>query len=316
MITVNNKFHIPNQWEELSPTQFCKVGGALHLLEQGKVRFEEFKLLIIYALLDGDPKPQPENEIYCENLFRLGEHITFLYKFHYPDIKFQSFPVHTQEYLAKKLPTDMGDPFHRIASKMEMYVEADLLMSKQLLPMLPETKLKGYTFSEDEGVVNTNLTALQYTDANIMLQMFHSTGKKSFLEHLVRILYCPYPYLGEKAEKISLKGVKDETMYAVMYNYTGITAWISALPKYDILFNAPKKKNSKNPLGPNAPLYTLTGQGYGSLNEVGAIPLFSYLDLLLKLTVDAVAHLESVGKKKSEIAAQLNLSIDQINTIL
>ena len=46
------------------------------------------------------------------------------------------------------------------------------------------------------------------------------------------------------------------------------------------------------------------------------MPLISYLDLLLKQTVDAVAQLNSLGKKKSEIAAELNLSIDQINTIL
>lgn len=316
MITVNTKFHIPNQWEELTPTQFCKVGGALHLLEQGKVRFEEFKLLIIYALLDGDPKPQPENEIYCENLFRLSEYITFPYKFVYPDSKFQNFPPLTQIWLAKHLPVDVQDPFHRVAAKMERYVEPDLLLFKQLLPQLPGTKLQGYTFQLTGGVVNTNLTAQQYIDANTVLQMYHQSGDTTFLQQLVKILYCPAPYTGEKAENISLKKVNERDMYAVMYNYKGIVNWISRLEKYDILFNAPAKKDGKNPLGPNAPLYTLAGKGYGSLIEVGAMPLFSYLDLLLKQTVDAVAQLNSLGKKKSEIAAELNLSIDQINTIL
>lgn len=316
MITVNNKFHIPNQWEELSPSQFCNVGKALRLLEMGEVDFPEFKLLVIYALLEENPKPQPQNDTYCENLFRISEHITFPYKFVYPDEKFQNFPQDIRQWLGKHLPADTEDPFLRIAAGMDRYVEPDLHFAKQLVPLLPGTNLKGYTFSVTGQVVNTTLTAQQYIDANTMLQQYHSSRDISFLEDLARILYCPAPYNNEKMEKISLKKVGEGELYAVMYNYMAIVNWISALPKYDILFHSPSKKDGKNPLGPNAPLYTLAGKGYGSLNEVSAMPLFSYLDLLLKQTADAVLQLKSIGKKKGEVASELNLTIEQINTIL
>lgn len=316
MITVNNKFHIPNQWEELSPTQFCKVGRALRLLEMGEVGFLEFKLLVIYALLEEEPKPQPQNDTYCENLFRISEHITFPYKFSYPDSKFKNLPDEVQQWLSKHLPTSTEDPYHRIAAKMDWYVEPDLHFGKQLLPMLPGTKLQGYTFSISGQVVNTTLTALQYIDANTILQQYHNSRDISFLKDLTRILYCPAPYNSEKIEKITLKKVGEGYLYAVMYNYMAIVNWISALPKYDILFNSQSKGNGKNPLGPNAPLYTLAGKGYGSFNEMASMPLFSYLDLLLKQTVDAVLQLKSIGKKKAEIASELNLTIEQINTIL
>lgn len=316
MITVNNKFHIPSQWEELSPAQFSKVVRALRLLENGEVDFMEFKLLILYSLIDGEARPQPGNDTYCENMYRIGEHLTFPYKFVYTDERFSSFPEELQEYLTKHLPTDMEDPYMRVAAKMDHYIFPDVIFSKQLLPTLPGTKLQGYTFTVTGNVVNTSITAQQYIDANTMMQQYHSTRSESFLKSLVQILYCPTPYSSEQAEKISLKKVGEGYLYAVMYNYMAITEWISRLTKYDILFNAPAKGGGKNPLGPNAPLYTLAGKGYGSINEVASMPLFSYLDLLLKQTADAVLQLKSVGKKKGEIAAELNLTIDQINTII
>ena len=316
MITVNNKFHIPNQWEELSPAQFCRVGGALRLLDKGDVDFIEFKLLVIYALLGEKPRVQPENEIYCENLYRISEHITFPYKFVYPDNKFHNFPLEVQNWLFKHLPTDAEDPHIRVAAKMDRYVVPDLNFGKQLLPVLPGTKLRGYTFDVSGEVVNTTLTAQQYIDANTMLQQYHSYKEQRSLEQLVKILYCPAPYCSEKIEELSVKKAEEGALYAAMYNYMAIVSWISALPKYDILFNSTSKKGGKNPLGPNAPLYTLAGKGFGSMNEVAAMPLFSYLDLLLKQTVDAVLQLKSIGKKKSEIAKELELTIEQINTIL
>lgn len=316
MIIVNDKFHIPNQWEELSTSQFCNVGKALRLLEMGKVDFPEFKLLVIYALLEEKPISQPQNDTYCENLFRISEHITFPYKFVYPDEKFLNFPPDIQQWLAKHLPTDAEDPYLRIAAGMDRYVEPDLHFAKQMMPLLPGTNLNGYTFFLAGQVVNTTLTAQQYIDANTLLQQYHSSKQEEFLRSLVQILYCPEPYSADKAQKLSLKKVGEEYLYAVMYNYMAIVNWISVLPKYDILFHSPSKKDGKNPLGPNAPLYTLAGKGYGSLNEVSAMPLFSYLDLLLKQTADAVLQLKSIGKKKGEIASELNLTIEQINTIL
>lgn len=316
MITVNNKFHIPNQWEELSSVQMCKVARALCLLEKGEVGFMEFRLLLFYALIEDDPKPHPENEVYCENLFRISEHLTFAYKFVYPDGKFHNFPLEVQNWLSKHLPTDAEDPHIRVAAKMARYVVPDLKFGKQLLSVLPGTKLRGYTFEVSGEVVNTTITAQQYIDANTMLQQFHSYKEQRSLEQLVKILYCPAPYCSEKTDKLSVKKAEEGALYAVMYNYMAIANWIAALPKYDILFNAPDKKDGKNPLGPNAPLYNLAGKGYGSFNEVASMPLFSYLDLLLKQTVDAVLQLKSIGKKKSEIAKELNITIEQINTIL
>ena len=317
MITVNNKFHIPNQWEELSPAQFSKVVRALRLWEMGEIKdFLGFKITVLYALMDEGVKAHPENEIFCENLFRLSEHITFPYRFVYPDEKFQIFPADIQEYLTKHMPADSEDPYIRMAAKMERFVLPDLHFAKQMIPEIPATKLQGYSFSVLADVVNTSLTAQQYIDANTVLQQYHSSKNEEFLYSLVRILYCPTPYTPDKAEKISLKKVGEGYRYAVMYNYMAITDWIAALPKYDILFHAPSKKDGKNPLGPNAPLYNLSGKGYGTLNEVGSMPLFSYLDLLLKQTVDAVLQLQSIGKKKGEICKELNLTVEQINTIL
>lgn len=317
MITVNNKFHVPNQWEELSPIQFQKVGRALHLLDNGKLDFLGFKLLVIYALIDGEPKVNSGNEIYCENLYRISEHITFPYKFVYPDPKFGNFRNDIQEWLSKHLPTDLTNPFHRVAAKMDRYIYPDICFAKQMLPVLPGTKLKGYTFTVTGQVVNTTLTAGQYIEANIMLQQYLDTKEISMLETLVKILYSKYPYNSDDLKNISLKNTSPGALEAAMYNYMAITNWISSLSKYDILFNAPSVgKERKNPLGPKAPLYTLSGKGFGTLKEVEVMPLFSYLDLLLKQTVDAVQQLKSIGKKKSEIAKELNMTIDQVNTII
>lgn len=315
MITINEKYTIPERWEELSPTQYLEVAKILSSMYREGIDYHTLKISLFLALT-GVKNVHPENELWCENVFRITEHITFPYKFVYPDEKFQLFDASTQRYLQKHLPTDTSDPQTRVAAKLKRHIVPDLCFSKQLLDSLPESHYQGYTFDVAGEIVITSLTAAQYIDANTILQQIHSNNDLSLLPHLVQILYCPYPYSSDLAEKLSLTKERQETLEAVMYNYMGIVEWISNLSKYDILFHPPVKESGKNLLGQNSSLYNLSSKGYGTLTQVGELPLFSYLDLLLKQTIDAVHQLKSLGKKKSEIAAELNLSIQQINTIL
>lgn len=315
MITINEKYTIPERWEELSPSQFLEVAKILSSMYRKGIDYHTLKISLFLALT-GIKNVHPENEQWCENVWRITEHITFPYKFVYPEEKFLQLDPSVQRYLQKHLPPESGEPHFRAASKMTRYLVPDLCFSKQLLESLPESHFQGYTFTVSGEIVITSLTAAQYIDANTILQQIHSNNDLSLLPHLAQILYCPYPYSSAQAEKIDLAKERHETLEAVMYNYMGIVEWISNLSKYDILFHPPVKQSGKNLLGQNSSLYNLSSKGYGTLTQVGELPLFSYLDLLLKQTVDAVHQLKSLGKKKSEIASELNLSFQQINTIL
>lgn len=314
MISVNGKYNIPDRWEELSSEQFIAIVRVLDTM--GTHPFQEMKIMLLEALLDGKLPLRPDDDTYCSNMYRLVEHITFPYQFVYTDERFRNFSPSMQRHLKKYPPMDLNEPQIRLAARMKRHIAPDICFPAQLLPILPGSGLEGYTFSYTEGIAMTSLTAEQYIDANTILQEIHNTENTSLYPMLTQILYCPSPYASDKAARLRIGKPSKDILLAVMFNYMAVVNWISALDKYDILFHAPKKSTDKNPLGSGAALYALAGKGYGTLEQIGRLPLFQYLDLLLKQTVDAVRQLDGLKKTKPEIAKELNMTIDQINTII
>lgn len=307
MITVNNKYKIPSSWEELSSKQFIKIAEALSEFSIGRIQFDMLRIKIVYAVVDG-LKVDPKNEILCENVYRLSERLTFPYKYVY-DKRYKQLSPTLQKQLEKNLAAqlDNSDPEVRVAHKMTPKVDIDLCISQQLIPKLGSTKI-GYTFSSSNGIIDTNLTAEQYIDANNLIREMRKEHD-FVLNTLVDVLYPGH----------SKKSIPYADKIAVYYNYLGIASYISQLPKYDLLFN--KESSSQNsekasPLGAEGNLYFISEKGYGDHKSICKLSVFVYLDILLKQTIDSILSLHSYQVKPSEIANKLNLSIQQVNTII
>ncbi len=307
MIKINNQ-DVPSRWEDLSPAQYVSIVAAMRAFESGHTDFTGFRMMIVEAIIGKLPQ-NPLNEILCENVFRMCEVFTFPYKYEYPDPRYDGLSPQTKALIRKRLPSslDDSDPEIRIVRNFKVGVCPDLCFSCQLLPELPSVPgSKGYEFSVKGALASTTLSAGRYIAANVLLDSI-SSNQEYFDEALNSLVSVLYGLPDTREIPI------DEKM-AVMYNFLAISHYISKLDKYDLLFNTiPSGK--KSPLGSEASLYTLVEKGYGDIDTIGNMNLFTYLDVLLKQTIECIHSLKACKMKSAEIAQELGLSITQVESI-
>ena len=175
-------------------------------------------------------------------------------------------------------------------------------LSENLLPVLNGTR--GYAFSrEDSGRMECSLTAEQYIDSLELMQAYQATRQVSALENMVRVLYP------------GIRKIRPDDIWGVYYNFRGILAWLRSIPSYAIIF--PPEETAKpgavrNPAGLSASIFSLAKAGYGDINAIKDLPLFSYLGLLIQQTVESIRTLAASGMKPTQISEKLGLPIETV----
>lgn len=175
-------------------------------------------------------------------------------------------------------------------------------LSENLLPVLNGTR--GYAFSrEDSGRMECSLTAEQYIDSLELMQAYQATRQVSALENMVRVLYP------------GIRKVRQDDIWGVYYNFRGILAWLRSIPSYAIIF--PPEETARpgavrNPAGLSASIFSLAKAGYGDINAIKDLPLFSYLGLLIQQTVESIRTLAASGMKPTQISERLGLPIETV----
>lgn len=317
MITINATA-FPSGWEELSPEQWLGIVEAMLDFGSGKCDFTAFQVKVAEAIVGKLPQ-DPSNGVLCENIFRMTELFSFPFEYVYSDERFCNLSEANKERLRKKLPSqlDMSDPEIRIASGFEVHVRFSLCFAAQLLPCLPsDTDLNGYRFTCSGTLASTDMTARQYVSAMGLLEAL--TPEAEYLDEILSSLLCAlYSGDGTDMSRYPAGRIPLIEKVAVMYNFRAVNEWISRIPKYSLLFRRnPSGEGRKSPLGMEASLYTLSEKGYGDIETVGNMNLFTYLDVLLKQTIDSVLSLHSCKMKPQEIASELGLSVEQVMTLI
>lgn len=177
---------------------------------------------------------------------------------------------------------------------------AHICVSRNLLPELGGHK--GYTLEvTPAGVVDCDLTAEQYVDALTLTDLYTRTRQTSVLKELVRVLYG------------STKDISICEMTAVYYNFRGFLEWLQSLPQYALIFrHTGKKTGGESPLGLASSIFTVSKQGYGTLKEIKELDVFSYLGVLVQMSIDSIHQLAAVGLKAGEISEKTRIPIDLV----
>lgn len=317
MIRINNK-EFPSKWEELSPEQWLGIVDAMLEFGAGRCGFDAFQFRLVEAIVGKLPQ-DPGNSILCENIFRLSEIFSWPFVYSYKDPRYDRLSAQVREQLRHRLPSqlDQGDPEVRIASSFEAQVRFDLCFATQLLPVLPsDGSFKGYSFSLSGLLAHTDLTAAQYVTATGLMEMLSGADAEYPDELLSSLLSVLYPLPDGKSTVRPAGHISHTEKMAVMFNFQAVLEWISRIPKYDLLFHHAQGTKYSSPLGMEGSLYTLSEKGYGDIDKVGGMNLFTYLDVLLKQTVDSIHSLNSCKVKPQEIASELNLSVEQVLGII
>ena len=162
MITVTLKsrpYAFPTRWEEFTPAMgrmFVRMARAMADFEAGVTPFDSFTVGMTLAIL-GIRKVKAFTDEFAENIYRLGEQLTFPYAVR-----------------------EMEDG--------TMVADLTVCLSENLLPKLGG--VRGYTFRrEPSGRMDCSLTAEQYIDSLELMQAWQNTRQDSALENLVRTLY-------------------------------------------------------------------------------------------------------------------------------
>ena len=172
---------------------------------------------------------------------------------------------------------------------------------RNILPELGPEKHQGYRLDvSTAGVTDCNLTAEQYVDAVALADLYTKTRKVSALEQLTTVLYG------------SAKGVSPLEMTAVYYNFRGFLTWLKTLPQYDLIFQSAGKQSAPTPLGLASSIFTLSKSGYGTLKEIKGLDVFTYLGVLVQMSIDSIHQLASAGMKPGEIAEKLHLPLELV----
>ena len=272
---------VPNRWHELDEAQFVRLSGAIADFEAGVTTFDQFKVMTVAAILDLKVNRLKMTDTLFENLFRISEQLDF--------------------------------PYRILEKKDRKEVEFRICVNRQMVPKVKQNK--GYVFTVDSGMIETSIVSEQYVDALSVMKLYSSDHSEQTLDMLVKVLYCPLPYSKENMQKVKLHQFTREQKLAAYYNFRGLLEWIRRIDKYDIIFNSAEDRPGRSPLGMEGSLYSLSKAGYGVFRDICKLDLFTYLDLLLSMTIESIHSLKGCGLKPTEIAEKLNLTVGQISSV-
>lgn len=272
---------VPNRWHELDDAQFVRLSGAIADFEAGVTTFDQFKVMIVAAILDLKVNRLKMTDTLFENLFRISEQLDF--------------------------------PYRILEKEDRKEVEFRICVNRQMMPKVKQNK--GYVFTVDSGMIETSIVSEQYVDALSVVKLYSSDHSEQTLDMLVKVLYCPFPYSKENMQKVKLNQFTREQKLAAYYNFRGLLEWIRRIDKYDIIFNSAEDRPGRSPLGMEGSLYSLSKAGYGVFRDICKLDLFTYLDLLLSMTIESIHSLKGCGLKPTEIAEKLNLTVGQISSV-
>ena len=272
---------VPNRWHELDEAQFVRLSGAIADFEAGVTTFEQFKVMTVAAILDLKVNRLKMTDTLFENLFRISEQLDF--------------------------------PYRILEKEDRKEVEFRICVNRQMVPKVKQNK--GYVFTVDSGMIETSIVSEQYVDALSVMKLYSSDHSEQTLDMLVKVLYCPLPYSKENMQKVKRHQFTREQKLAAYYNFRGLLEWIRRIDKYDIIFNSAEDRPGRSPLGMEGSLYSLSKAGYGVFRDICKLDLFTYLDLLLSMTIESIHSLKGCGLKPTEIAEKLNLTVGQISSV-
>lgn len=272
---------VPNRWHELDEAQFVRLSGTIADFEAEVTTFEQFKVMTVAAILDVKVNRLKMTDTLFENLFRISEQLDF--------------------------------PYRILEKEDRKEVEFRICVNRQMMPKVKQNK--GYVFTVDSGMIETSIVSEQYVDALSVMKLYSSDHSEQALDMLVKVLYCPLPYSKENMQKVKLHQFTREQKLAAYYNFRGLLEWIRRIDKYDIIFNSAEDRPGRSPLGMEGSLYSLSKAGYGVFRDICKLDLFTYLDLLLSMTIESIHSLKGCGLKPTEIAEKLNLTVGQISSV-
>ena len=189
------------------------------------------------------------------------------------------------------------------------------------------TEYNAYTVSTAYNNLTTSLTALQFIEAQQILQQPQSriatvpgssAAGQSSLPFLAAILYCPPPYNSATAQRLAdkMQQLSPVTLMAIQMNFIAFTTALYSQTEFALLAKFQPKKQSPIATDMADALYDLCADGLGTHEEVEQMNLLTYLRILRKKTIEAVRQMRSMEWDVIRISQETTLPVSVIQQII
>lgn len=312
VVLKNKQYFLPDAWEDLSTEQYLFLLELLNDYTHNRIDASTVGINFAMYVL-GIKKPKHlslvQKEQFYENLAWLGEKATFWWVLKFENPKaLDNIDPELRKQLKTHLPADLPQtPEVRVVARQKHWLEPNFTFAKNLIPKIG--KAEGYTFSIDNKLMTTSLTAGQFSEAMTICNQFGSTNKPQLLNLLCQILY------NTDINSKRFKNVSEVTKQGIYINFTAIMGYVTTRTKFALLFRPGKSKQAKITIGFNQNIYTLAKQGYGNTDELMKANLITFLDLLLNELIDSVKSMQSMEQDIGQIAHNTGLTVSQIKLI-
>lgn len=324
----NKKLTIPNTWEDLSPEQYALISELIQLFLQNNFDVWEFRIYALQALTgykrSGKRFSDEEAETINGNLSILSEYMRFVTRPEYDNKEMlESLSEELQAALKERFPFEIYSPelIDELAKhKLECRPVINLNMKKNPLPFMRVNSKDywGVVFDIDNnGVVETNLTAGQYIDAYSYAQIYASTGDMRYLNNLTSILYPDgkyETYSGQFNSRYFSK-LNNGYRYGVYLFFNNITEFLTSHPFYGILFRSTGSDGGLS-LGITETLYNIVRDGYaGDLPDAQSLLITDYLNIMLTMLRDSVRQMRNAEMDSFKIAEKLHMHVNDVDQL-
>jgi hypothetical protein len=313
----NEKHHIPNRWEELTPDAFMHLFSLLMRMAAGELAPAIVRILYVCHAL-GIHYQKIKDPAAVENIHRLAYQVTFPISIVYPDnnAALSELPADLQVQ-ARKIPPERlpSSAMTKYLQRLEYHFVIDNCFCAQLIPVIQVSgkELQGYTINTEFDNLTCNLTALQYIEAKQLI------GRpKDCLPLMASILYHPHPYDSLSAHKAaaSFAGLPETTLLAIAFNFQSFTNYLFTKTHFSLLTQGKDDKKSPIATGALESLYNMSQDGLGDMEAVSRMNIIQYLTILRKKTIEFVKSLSQAEKKLTEIEKITGLPLSIIKQIV
>lgn len=314
-----DKFGIPNAWEELTPGLFEGIMADMDLVTKGKLSPGMLQINHVCRAMGWDSQRlmQCKDEETWSNLAWLGEQVDFIFRVTYPDQDAALQELSKDDYLkAKKTPPErLKLPIARYLAKLDYKFVLNSCFCVQLIPYVSiQGKLyPGYIIDTGFNQLTCSLTALQFIEARSLLGC-----SKEMLPLLASILYHPGVYESESAHALakSFERLSDETLQSIAFNFSSFVNYLFSKTQFRILVAGESEKRSPITTGALESLYNLSNDGLGDISTIEQMNIIKYLTILRKKLIEAVQSMGFAEMPVVDIAKNTGLPISLIKQII
>lgn len=314
-----DKFGIPNAWEELTPELFEGIMADMDLVTKGKLSPAMLQIKHVCRTMGWNPRllVRSKDELTLSNVAWLGEQVDFIFRVSYPDQDAALQELSKEDYIkAKKTPPErLNLPIARYLSKLDYKFVLNSCFCAQLIPSISiQGQLySGYIIDTSFNQLTCSLTALQFIEARSLLGC-----DREVLPLLAAILYHPGPYNSESAHALAkaFEKLSEQTLQGIAFNFSSFINYLFSTTQFRILVAGKSEKKSSITTGALESLYNLSNDGLGDISTIEQMNIIKYLTILRKKLIETVQSMSFAEITVVDIAKNTGLPISLIKQII